>query len=297
MIYLLLSIISSTGIMLTFKGFNRIPVDTFKAIVVNYLVCAVIGLLIIGDWQVYTDFVTAAWLPHAVALGILFIGGFYIISLTAQYIGATAAAISNKLSVVVPVVAAFFLYGDSLPFLKLVGILFALVGLYCSSVRKHDKILHLSKRSQLLLPILVFLIGGIIDTTIKYVQEYYLPPEAYHNFVTWLFGTAFICGLFTLFYQMATREFKINTTTVWGGVLLGLFNYGSIYFLVEALNLPGWESSAIFPINHVGIVCLAAVGAFILFRERLSKLNLFGLFSAVAAIVCIYVAKMGYTLF
>ncbi len=293
MIYLILSILSSTGILLTFKGFNRYAINTFHAIVINYFICVLIGFAVLQDVGFVYEYIAANWLPFAVGLGILFIGGFYLISLTAQKIGATAAAIANKLSVGVPVVAAFFLYNDSLSPLKLIGICIALVALYCSSIRDDSHNIKLSKLSQLLLPLSVFLVGGIIDTTIKYVQHYYLTPHTYHNFVTWLFGSAFVVGTIGVMYQGAMYKLKLNKSTVIGGTILGIFNYGSIYFLVEALNIPGWESSAIFPINHVGIVSLAAVGAYLIFNERLSRLNKFGLFLAILAIIFIYFAKRG----
>ena len=66
--------------------------------------------------------------------------------------------------------------------------------------------------------------------------------------------------------------------------MLGVPNYFSLLFLMEALRLPGWRSSVIFPVNNMGIVVLTAVCAALLFREELSQKNFIGILLAVAAI-------------
>ena len=54
------------------------------------------------------------------------------------------------------------------------------------------------------------------------------------------------------------------------GGLLGVLNYGAIYFLVKVLGLEGWQSSQLFPIYSVGVVTVSSLLAVILFKERLS---------------------------
>ena len=59
-------------------------------------------------------------------------------------------------------------------------------------------------------------------------------------------------------------------------------NFGSIYFLVRALNydIPihgRVDSSVVFAINNIGIVILSVLLGVLLFRERLSRANAAGM--------------------
>ncbi len=63
-----------------------------------------------------------------------------------------------------------------------------------------------------------------------------------------------------------------------GGLLLGIANYGSLYFLIKTLNSMAFDSSVVFCIINTGIVFLnVCIGIFI-FRERITLLNKIGIF-------------------
>ena len=63
-------------------------------------------------------------------------------------------------------------------------------------------------------------------------------------------------------------------------------NFGSIYFLLAMLGV-GWERSVVFPINNVAVILFSVFVALLFFKEKLSKLNWFGIILAIAAIVLI----------
>ena len=69
------------------------------------------------------------------------------------------------------------------------------------------------------------------------------------------------------------------------GLLIGLSNYTSVYLFMKTLSLPGWESSAVFPIFSFGVVLLSSVAAAVLFVERLSRLQLVGLAVGLVSVV------------
>ena len=72
------------------------------------------------------------------------------------------------------------------------------------------------------------------------------------------------------------------------GILLGLVNFGSIFFLVKTLNyqhpLQGSiDSSVVFGINNIGIVTLSVLLGVLLFKERLSRINIAGILICILA--------------
>ncbi|UOQ70581.1 hypothetical protein [Hymenobacter cellulosilyticus] len=103
MLALLLSVLCSVTIVFIFKYFARFGVDTFQALIVNYITCVAVGWVASGRPSLAPLQAGGAWLAAAVALGGLFIGTFYLVALTAQRVGVSAASVANKMSLILPV--------------------------------------------------------------------------------------------------------------------------------------------------------------------------------------------------
>jgi multidrug transporter EmrE-like cation transporter len=74
------------------------------------------------------------------------------------------------------------------------------------------------------------------------------------------------------------------------GALLGGVNFGSIFFLVKALNYRHqdhglMDSSVVFGINNIGIVALSVILGLYLFRESFSSVNRAGIGICIGAII------------
>src|ERR1700746_3084874 len=111
MLFLLSGIACNVILLIVLKSFKKFGVAAFPAIVVNYFVAGSISVLFTSPKSIYLS-ATHLWLPAAL-LGILFVSVFFLISLTTDKIGVSAASVANKMSVAIPVVLAFLLYGDS----------------------------------------------------------------------------------------------------------------------------------------------------------------------------------------
>lgn len=307
MIYLLLSILCSTSIILLFKAFERYGVHTFTAIVINYFVCVATGAIALGsEMELLEQFWVKQWFPVALFLGCCFIAGFYAMSLTVQKVSVTAASVASKIAMVISVTAAFFLYNDEVNVWKISGIAFALPAIYFTSKRKKDSLVPEKNLLLFLLPLVVFIISGNIEVFLKYSETHYLVQNEYNPFLIFLFGTAGVTGVVVLLLNSflitntsvkilpeSGSKFTLSLKNIIAGILLGVPNYGSIYFLIKTLNQPNWESSVVFPINNILIVLASALFAFLIFREKLSKINMLGIGFAVAAIVFIALGSKG----
>ncbi len=279
MIYLILSILSSAILTVIFKSFPHFKVNTFQAIVMNYMVCVTIGLLLTTNNPFIVQFWNHPWFPYAVGLGILFISGFYLIAITAQHLGITIATVSTKLSMVIPVIFAFSYFNETITILKVTGIIIALIAVYLTA-KKEDSNHKLTKLAAILLPVFCFIISGVVDSILKFLQATHLHNYDYNEFLVLLFGTAAILGIPIILFNLVKSKVSLNPRSLVGGIALGIPNYGSIYFLIKTLDLPGWESSVIFPINNIGILGLATLFAYAIFREHLSKFNIIGIILA-----------------
>lgn len=293
MIYLLLSILTSTLIFIVFKVIARNKINTLQAIVVNYIVCVAVGMVSQGDMPSPAEMIHASWFIPAVLMGSLFISVFYVTALTVRYSGMAVASIANKLSLIIPATLAFFLYGDSVTLLKITGILAAMVAVVLASYKKETAASQNNLR-YIIFPALVLAGSGIVDASAKYCQETYLDSASFNLFLITVFGTAACSGIVILLIRYFRNRELITLRNVVHGVMLGIPNYGSMYFLIAALNHPMWaDSSTFFPLNNISIVITTAICGWIIFKEKLTGLNLIGIVLAIASIFMISFGKWG----
>jgi drug/metabolite transporter (DMT)-like permease len=276
MIFLLLAILGSGLIPVLFRAFDGWRVNVFWAIPVNYLTCALVGSLWAGRPLDLAQLPSQPWVGLALLQGVVLAVNFFLLAYTAQRAGVAVAALASRLSVAIPAVLAFLLYGDSLNVVKIVGLTAALLALYLCTApdgRSHsDRSLSIK-----LLPLLVFLTFGCYFTIIKYAQAHHLNESTYHPYVRAGFLFAFLTSVIIGATRklLAVRHFRIRHALA--GVLLGVVNYVAVYALIKMLALEGWQSSQLYPIYSVGVVGVSTLLAMTLFREQLSRQRTIGL--------------------
>jgi len=285
LIFLLLSILSSSVIFVIFKLYTRYGINTLQAIIINYFIACTVGLLIDPQAFHLPRIVGEAWFPGTIFLGIMFISVFYLAALTTQRSGLSVVSVATKMSVAIPVLFGIFFFRESAGVIKILGILLALGAVYLTSVKKKESIVI--ERKNLLFPLLVFLGSGIIDTSIKYLETSYVSRSDVAIFSSTIFAIAGCIGIGILILQKFRGKLKISFRNILGGIALGVPNFFSIYFLVLALRTEGFESSAIFPINNVSIVMVSTLLGILLFGEKLILKNWVGIGLAVLSILMI----------
>lgn len=285
MIYLLLSVLSSSVIFVIFKLYNRFGINTLQAIIFNYFFAFASGLFLDRKLPDIERIITEAWFPGTVVLGFMFISVFYLAALTTQRSGLSVVSVATKMSVAIPVLFGIILYDESTGIIKVTGILLALAAVYLTSIKKKEGI-KIRKRN-LIYPLLVFFGSGIIDTTLKFLETTYVVEADVALFSSTIFAIAGCVGISILIVQGVMGKFSFSFKNVLGGIALGIPNFGSIYFLVLALRTEGMESSTIFPLNNVAIVMISTFLGILLFREKMLPKNWIGIALAVGSIILI----------
>ena len=294
MLDLALSIFFSSLIFVIFKLFEVYKVQTLYAIIVNYVTAFIVGVLSFEGQLTITEFPEKQWFYGALALGVLFIVVFNIMAKTSQQLGVSVASVATKMSLVIPVLFGVFQYKEELGVIKVIGILLALAAVYFASVR--DKSLRI-KRSALILPLLVFMGSGIIDVCIKYFEATLVPEIEFPIFTAFVFGSAALSGLIFILIRLPKTPIKSNLRNILGGIILGVPNFFSIYFLLRALQHATLNSASIFTINNVAIVMLTTLLGIVLFKERISKKNWAGISMAIISIILVALGEQLNSLF
>ncbi len=294
MFYLVVGILCNIILLLILKSFQKFNVASFPAIIVNYVVAGSISLLFTNPKTVYFE-ASHLWLP-SLALGALFCSIFFLISLTIERNGVSVATVSNKMSVVIPVILAFIIYKDSPHLLKILGIIMALLSVFLVSSAPVSQTTDASvpatkDKIKFILPIAVFFGSGMIDSIVNYVQKKLVHSEIETACFSGLsFFAAALIGLIAfVFFYKDKAKLDIKRTLI-AGTVLGLPNYFSIYFIMKAIDANFIESSVLYPLLNVAVVLGSTLGAYLFFAEKLSFKNMAGIALSVFAIALIALA-------
>lgn len=161
MIYLFIAIVTSTLIIITFRIFKHFNIEIVQAISVNYLVASSFGFLIASGNFSSENIINSNWFPYAIMVGLTLIIAFNFFALSAQKAGVAVTAISSRMSVVIPVILGFILFGDNYNLIKIIGIILALAAFYLT-FKKKEKISF--QKKNLILSIFLFLAVGTNDS-------------------------------------------------------------------------------------------------------------------------------------
>ena len=206
MIYLLGSIFFSSYLTLSFKVLQRLNINAFQAIVFNYIACVCTGSVVNGSFPVNNENIHSPWFVWALVMGVMFISIFNVIGFTTQKLGVAVASVANKLSMVIPFLFSIYLYNETATALKIAGIVIALAAviLTCYPAKKdegeHKKINELV----LILPLVLFISSGLLDTLIVYVKNNFFinPTDNFNNFLITAFSVAGGIGTIVLILQI-----------------------------------------------------------------------------------------------
>jgi drug/metabolite transporter (DMT)-like permease len=261
-----------------FKAFERWGIQTFQAVAANYVVCVLLGYWLLPVGQ--TISLSSEWLPWAGIIGAFYIFIFWLIGRSTQVVGVAPTAIAAKLSMVIPVTAAYLLYNDPFTPAALLALFLAVaaIGLI---VKTRTQKQSLTPSWQL--PVLIFISAGIADLLLKHTETTYLRSDENALFLMVLFGVAGIIGWLSLLVQAIRGSLHLSWKSLAAGLLLGVTNFFSVYGILFALKT--LQASVLFPLNNLAIILVSSMLAALLFRERLENKQYWGVALAVLAIV------------
>lgn len=283
MIFLILSVLVSTLFGISFKVIAVKNINGFQAIIVNYVVAGSLGFLTTKSTVTPLNVFNESFFSIAVFLGIVFISSLFVISETTAKQGISVAQVANRMSVVVPISIAILFYGDGVSVSKIIGIILAIMAVYLVSHKEAQG--KVADKFWWLFPLIIFVCSGIIDSSINYAQRNLLNDLNFDAFLSTIFATAFVFGFIVLLYQLIIKKEKFQLQAIPAGMILGTINFGTMYFIISALNTNVLEPSVLFPINNLSILTLSTVVSVIVFKEKLSSKNWIGIALSLLAIL------------
>ncbi len=249
MTYLLLSIFTSTIFGVSFKILSDLNISNFQTIVINFIVAATLGFATTSSGITPFEIFSQPWIWFGIGLGIFFICSLFGIAEATARSGISVAQVANRMSVVFPISVAILFYNNSLTVFKIVGILLALTAVYMVSHK--ENVNTPQQKKWWLLPLIVFILSGIIDSSINYAQRTLLNESNFDVFLSTIFATAFGFGFIVLLYNLLIKKQQFEAKAIPAGIVIGIINYFSMFFIIKALNSNVLEPSELFPVNNL----------------------------------------------
>ncbi|MFY7862001.1 MAG: EamA family transporter [Chitinophagales bacterium] len=287
MIYLILSIISSSSLLVFFKLFEKYKVNAAQAIAVNYFVAAVVGYVMMEDrLQIASGNQNLILLSGF--LGILFSLIFNLSRYTTQKVGLAITSVAMKLGVVFPVIFGVLLYNETFQKANYFGAFLGLVAIILLNYKPNASVRYaVSGKYLFIFPLLVWFGSGICDSSVQFA-EISFPKETQAG--SFAFMTFLSAGVSTFGLNLIKRSTWTIRSFV-GGFCLGIPNYFSIYFLVKCLHDLSFNynvaSSTVFMINNLSVVIFSIFIGLFFFKENFTTLNFIGVVLAIMSIYCI----------
>lgn len=280
MLNLILAILFSSFLYILFKSFIKFNINTLQAIIFNYIIAFFVGYFINSNSYDFQSLVNAPWLFGSIYLGFMFICVFNILGKTTQANGISVASVSSKMAMIIPILFGIFFFNENLGIFKLTGIIIAILAVYFTSKKEKTS----TENTNYTLPILLFLGAGIIDTSMNYIQHYYLNNDEASIFASSTFIFAFVFGLLYFILKNIKKRNPIKGKNLLAGIILGIPNYFSMFFLIKALQNKNLESATIFTLINIGVILLTTIFSLLLFNEKIKKQNFIGILLAIIAV-------------
>lgn len=255
--------------------------DALHMIVWNYASASVLCFLWFKpDLQHISIINTPWWL--IVALGILLPSVFLCLAKSLQYAGIVKTEIAQRLSVVLSLLAAFFIFQEKFNTLKIIGIVLGVLAVL-SLLFSHqkDKIGQSSTKQAMLYLALVWFGYALIDVLLKYTTGLGLQFAVALNLM-------FICAfILSLAYIAMTTKTIGNRKNILAGMGLGLLNFANIALYVKAHILLKDTPAIVFAGMNILVVVFGALSGLIIFKEKLTPTTALGLTLGLASVICL----------
>lgn len=282
MIYLTIAVLCSVAVSVLLKVLRQKNIDIRQTIVAGYPVAFLLTWFLLKPDVSGMNALGGAW-GIIIALGILLPAVFIILGRAIESVGIVATDAAQRLSLIIPIVAAFLLFGEVLAGTRIFGLLLGFLALGALIYRpQQGQISRQAKHTPLWL-FGVWAGYGIIDILFKQVANQGTA------FPLTLFVSFGLAGLLLFIYLLITRV-RWQGNALAAGLLLGALNMGNIYAYVRAHQLLSESPSIVFTGMNVGVIAVATLIGVGVFKESLNRINVLGLLLAICCVAVLFLA-------
>lgn len=272
MLNLLMAVVSSMMVSVIMRVSGKYCRNNITMLLCNYVMCSALAAFFTGGEL----FPAAQGLTGTIALGI--VGGFFyltsfvLMQWSVKEHGVVLPTTLMKLGVIVPILVAILVFGETPKAVQIIGIVLALAAVLYMQGKEENM-----GKIGLMLFLLWFTTG--CSSSMHKIFDGALPAMFKNQFLFYIFVSALImCAGVCI-----VRRQKIGLWDLFFGLLIGIPNYFSSRFLLHSLaDIPAFVA---YPCYSVGSIVAVALAGWILFKEQISRRKLIALGMIVVALV------------
>lgn len=261
------------------KGFSPIQLIAW-----NYAAAAVLCFWWFKPQFQYVSLTQTPWLL-IFALGVLLPSVFLLLSKSLSHAGIIKTEIAQRLSVVLSLAAAYYIFQEHFSQLKILGVVLGLASILMILLSNRGVGAQAQQGAGYLL--LVWLGYAAIDVLLKFTTGLGLQFSLVLNLI-------FICAFVLSMAYLLIKNGNVGSmSNIVAGLGLGLLNFANIAFYVKAHMLLKDTPAIVFAGMNILVVVFGVLAGLICFKERLKSASIVGLGLGFASVMCLAFA-MGF---
>jgi len=281
MLYVLISVFCSVTVAVIIKIAREKGINYLQLLVWNYPVALLMTYFVLKPELIGWNS-SLPWHLY-IPLGLLLPTIFICIAMSIRFGGIVKTEVAQRLSLFIPLLAAFLFMGEKIVPKNLIGIGVGLLAIVFSI--GWNKQNTSNERNYWIFPLMVFVGMGIIDILFKQIAL--LAGITYMSSLWIVFVLALAFALLFLGYLLFIKKQPFDARSVAYGAVLGLFNFGNIVFYMKAHKALPDNPSLVFTAMNIGVISVGALVGVLLFREKLSNYNKIGVLLAIISVLLI----------
>lgn len=282
MLYLIVSVLCSVSVGVLLKHWGSRGLDAGQLVTWNYLAASSLAWAVLQPSTAVLSAPSTPWLL-LLALGVALPSVFLLMARSLARAGIVRTDAAQRLSLLISLAAAFWLFGEAGNGWKLAGLGAGLVAIICLLTRPPTAVRPTAGRAWPWL-LATWAGYGAIDIALKQVASSGTATTAALGVS---FALAFVLMLGIQLLRQWRGRTRLDGRHLAAGLLLGGLNFANILTYIRAHQAMSDSPATVFAGMNIGVVALGTLAGVCLFGERTSRVNQAGLLLAIAAIALI----------
>ncbi|MCL9805350.1 EamA family transporter [Flavobacterium amniphilum] len=283
--FILISIICSVFVGVLLKIARNKDLSIYQIISWNYLF-ALLALLVTYKPVINTNFGMETGIVTGSLIFLLPVI-FVFQAKAIKHSGIVKTDIAQRLSLFISICFSLFIAKEIFNSYKVIGLIIAFIAIFFTFYKKQQTGTDDSKAYFLVLVLGGF---GIIDILFKKVAT--IGELKFTELLLLVFiGALAVAWTISGYYITIKKEYFSIRNMYWG-ILVGLLNFSNISFYIKAHQNLSSNPSTVFIGMNMGVILLGSMIGVFYFKEKLTKLNYFGVVLSLLSIVLIAYSQM-----
>lgn len=266
----------SVAVSIYIKQLKQRGYEVLNLIAWNYLAAVILCVLWFKPDFAQVHVTDIPWLNIA-ALGVLLPSVFVCLAYALGSAGMMRTEISQRLSVILSLVAAFLLFQEIWVWTKGVAFVLGIAAMLCLVAGRHTNVGGQSRAHLWLL--LVWGGYAVIDILLKFTSQLGLKLPIT---LTLIFSAAFILSQIYLFVR---RQQRFSGSYIAAGLGLGVLNFMNIAFYLKGHIALKTSPALVFAGMNILVVLFGVLAGRILYKEPFNRRMIIGFVFAVASLL------------